>query len=427
MITSRHFVIALASLALTACHEASEPMAARALGVVLAGDASSQPDLDDAPILTIDHQVPHVSTVPANSGERIHLFVRERVRGTPNGNQPRKAVLMIHGFSFPVIPGMALNRDSYDWALWLARSGNLDVFMVDLQGSGRSPRTKMDDPCNVPTVQQASLLVPNPLSATCPASYPFQLVTARSDWDEMDAVIDYIRALRGVDKVALVGWSHGAARIGPYAAQHPDKVESLLFFAPFYNPAAPAGRPGTGPDGFGPPIDARTGLPFTLPQPGTPLTLVTRSEFMTQWNTDIKCEDQVEAGMQDFVWNTVMDEDPIGQAWGISGGVMRVRTFFLWGWNTATAGRILVPTLIIHGAHDTRVPRTFTQLYDALGGVPDDRRLLVEIDCAGHNIVWERQRKVLHHISKEWLKHGAVDGHVTGKFFVDTEGVMLRR
>jgi pimeloyl-ACP methyl ester carboxylesterase len=419
MIGRRHIAICLGILTATSCRDVSEPLPPQI------PSASYRSD-DEPNVLTIDHQVPHVSTVPANAGEPIHLFVRERVRWTSNASQPRKAVLMVHGFSFPVLPGMALDRQSYDWALWLARSADLDVFMVDLQGSGRSPRTKMNDPCNVPTTQQA-LLVPNPLSATCPASYPFQLVTARSDWDELDTVIEYIRALRGVDKVALVGWSHGAARIGPYAAQHPDKVESLLFLAPFYNPAAPAGRPGTGPDGFGPPIDARTGLPFALPQPGTPLTLVTRTEFMTQWNTDVKCEDQVEDGIQDFVWNTVIDEDPIGRAWGTSDGVLRVRTFFLWGWNTATAGRITVPTLILHGTHDTRVPATFTQLYDALGAVPDDRRLLVEVSCAGHNIAWERQRKVLHHVSKEWLRHGAVGGNATGKFLIDAQGVMLPR
>jgi len=40
-------------------------------------------DRDATPgdILTIDHRVPHDSTVPANKGDRVDLFVRERVRG----------------------------------------------------------------------------------------------------------------------------------------------------------------------------------------------------------------------------------------------------------------------------------------------------------------------------------------------------------
>src|SRR3989454_12465078 len=138
--------------------------------------------------------------------------------------------------------------------------------MLDFQGSGRSPRPKMDEPCNVPKDQQQSILIPNPLSATCDLKYPFQLINSQSDWSELNTVVDYIRSLRGVDKIALVSWSQGSFRIGPYAVQHPDKVDSLLMYAPIYNPA---GRAGTGSDGFAPPV--------TLPQPGTPMTLTMRS------------------------------------------------------------------------------------------------------------------------------------------------------
>jgi hypothetical protein len=35
---------------------------------------------------------------------------------------------------------------------------------------------------------------------------------------------------------------------------------------------------------------------------------------------------------------------------------------------------------------------------------------------------WERQRKVLHRLSKQWLKHGAIDGLTSGRFFVDRDG-----
>ncbi|HXL33324.1 MAG TPA: hypothetical protein VN953_00240 [Gemmatimonadales bacterium] len=37
-------------------------------------------------------------------------------------------------------------------------------------------------------------------------------------------------------------------------------------------------------------------------------------------------------------------------------------------------------------------------------------------------MAWEGQRRVLHHISKEWLKHGAVEGLTNGIFSIDTEG-----
>jgi len=40
---------------------------------------------------------------------------------------------------------------------------------------------------------------------------------------------------------------------------------------------------------------------------------------------------------------------------------------------------------------------------------------------------WETQRRVLHHISKEWIKHRSVSGLEQGEFFVDVEGNLCRR
>lgn len=423
----RHLAVLSIALVLSGCQESDEPgpLAAAPHSVALAAE-----DADAATVRTIDHAVPIVSKVPANAGQEVKLFVRERVRANQT---PRKAVLMVHGRSFPVLAGLALDVEGYDWSRALAEAG-FDVFLVDLQGSGRSPlpnrdilrfdpvRNEMvgvlDDPCNLPAADQA--LVPH---APCDASYPFQLTTAAADWHEIDAVVDYIRALRGVDKVVLIGSSHGAVRVGPYAVHHPEKVESLLLHVPFYDPSMPAGRTGTGPDQIDPPIDPRTGAPFVLPQPGRPmLPLVTKSAYLASWGREIGCENQVEEGMQDAGWNAIMANETVGRTWGPPDGVIRVRSFFLWGWNPAMVGKISVPTLIIAGEFDRSVPNTFNRLYDELTGV-SDRRLLVTLQCAGHNMTWERQSKVMQHISKQWLKHGTVEDHASGKFFVDTEGV----
>jgi len=94
---------------------------------------------DGAQVLTIDHFIPHISTVPANAGDLVHLFVRERVRECVResdggcDNEPRKGVLMLHGLSSPVLAAYELTTDHYDWALWLAQSGGFDVFMLDFQ------------------------------------------------------------------------------------------------------------------------------------------------------------------------------------------------------------------------------------------------------------------------------------------------------
>ena len=174
---------------------------------------------NDDKVVTIDHFVRHTSTVPANAGDVVQLFLRERLR---DDEKPGKAVLMVHGRSVPILPGMDLRHDDYSWAFRLAKAG-FDVFMLDFQGSGLSTRPKMDDPCNVNPAQR-SILTPNPLSVPCPAptaTYAAQLINIGSDWGELNTVIDYIREYRGVDKVALVSWSEGAFRVGPYAIQHP--------------------------------------------------------------------------------------------------------------------------------------------------------------------------------------------------------------
>ena len=389
---------------------------------------------DDDKVVTIDHFVPHTSTVPANAGDVVQLFVRERFRrddddGEPR--EPRKAILMVHGASVPVLPGMDLRHDDYSWAFWLAKAG-FDVFMLDFQGSGLSPRPMMGDPCNANPLQQGTL-IPNPLSASCPATYPAQLINSGSDWDELDTVVDYIRDLRSVDKVALVSWSQGAFRIGPYAIQHPDKVESALFFAPIFNPN---GRPSK----LGTRFDSPNTLPVSTPaaQFGFPMTLTTKAALMTLWDNDQseQCQGQREEGIQDVVWSSIMDNDSLGRTWGrvLSNGsvegVMRVRNPFLWGWTPTTVafdGTLggSVPVLIIYGELDTQVavsPFSVPALYNA---IPGDHKLLFKVACTGHFMVWESQRRVLHNISKQWLKHGAVEGFTTGSFFVDTEGTIL--
>jgi pimeloyl-ACP methyl ester carboxylesterase len=412
------FAMCIAFITLAGCQGPDEPSRIPTATLTGAtGGESIRAVGETGNVITIDHPVPHVSTVSANRGELVQLFVRERVRSDHDDAKPREAVLMIHGRSVPVLATGELRHDDYDWALWLARSAGVDVFMLDFQGSGRSPRPEMDDPCNVPTAQQG-ILIPNPLSAACPHSYPFTLNTSGSDLDELDTAVEYIRHLRGVDKVHLIGWSSGSFRIGPYAVQHPDKVASLFFFAPIFNTAF-----------RGPP-------PISDP---TPMTLSTRADLfagdgrLLGWDPEVKCENQREAGIEDVVWAAIMDNDELGRTWGPAPagaaagspaeGVIRVRQSVnaLRVWNAEVAARITAPTLIIRGEFDTGQGglQHVAELYDL---VQNDNKLRFTVQCSGHFMQWEKQRKVLHQISKEWLKHGRVGGFDKGEFFVDTEG-----
>ena len=168
-----------------------------------------------------DLMVPHNSTVPANVNEPVQLIVRER-DGTPPGAPPdrRRAVLMLHGRSVPALAGFDLDYRQYNWAADLAQKG-FDVFVMDLQGSGRSPRPKMDDPCNANPALQG-VLIPNPLSAPCSASYQFQLNNSKSDWEGEQAH----DPLRGADSDAHEQPSH-LIRL-PDEHRHQKRLQKLL-------------------------------------------------------------------------------------------------------------------------------------------------------------------------------------------------------
>jgi pimeloyl-ACP methyl ester carboxylesterase len=385
-----------------ACQDASEPTTIRTASASAQRNATPN-------VVTIDHGVPHISTVAANAGDLVKLFVRERVRSDVV-DRPREAVLMIHGRSVPILAAAELRHEDYDWALWLARSAGVDVFMLDFQGSGRSPRPKMDDPCNVPTAQQG-ILIPNPLAAPCPHSYSFTLNTSDTDMDEMDSVIDYIRNLRGVDKVHLAGWSAGAFRVGPYTARHPDKVASVFLFSPIFNAAF-----------RGPP-------PIADP---TPMTLTTRADAfagdgrLLGWDVEQKCEGQRAPGIKDVVWAAIMENDELGRTWGPPEGVMRVRQSVNkpFVWNAAVAAQITVPTLIMRGEFDTG-QGGLQQVAELYALIQNDNKLRFTVQCAGHYIQWESQRHVLHQVSKEWFKHGRAYGMAQGEFVIDKDGNLV--
>src|SRR5262249_8149862 len=156
---------------------------------------------------------------------------------------------------------------------------------------GLSPRPKMDDPCKTSPAEQALYLIPNPLSEPCSPGYPFRLTTIQSDWDEIDTVVDYLRRLRHVDQVSLIGWVRGGPRAGGYAARHPEKVEKLLLYAPGYNRLAPSDPPAV------------------LPEPGVPMTVLGSAAFHNAWDTEVMCENQFTPAIRDVITSAMLEFD----------------------------------------------------------------------------------------------------------------------
>ncbi|MFF9018517.1 alpha/beta fold hydrolase [Streptomyces sp. NPDC014870] len=367
------------------------------------------------PVISKDHAVPHKSTVPANKDEMVNLFVREKRDNSPEHGPDRKAVLMLHGRSVPVLAGFDLRHASYSWADALAKAGH-DVFMMDLQGSGRSPRPWMHDPRNANPTDQG-LLKPRPPGFTPgPVTNPSPLNNSDSDRDELHTVVEWIRKERGVDKVAFIGWSAAAFTMGPYAVMNPAKVESLFLLAPIFPP------------------DATSTPPTTVPQP-FPMFLNTRWGVESGWNKELRTAEQRAPGMVEKVWAAIMENDAVGRDWGPPEGISRYRNFVRWGWNRTTAAKdgVLggsVPIMIVYGDADATVNTSppnpnkelnfsVPALYDAVAG---SRKLMVRLASAGHSLVWEAQHKNVHKLSKHWLKHLKVDGKTQGVFDMAVNG-----
>jgi pimeloyl-ACP methyl ester carboxylesterase len=361
---------------------------------VLLGQAGGPVRADDGQmLLTIDHYVGVVSKVPAIAGQRAQIYVRERVRAGVALRGPVAAdrvVLFVHGAGTPAEVAFDPSVGDHSWMAYLAKAG-FDVFSMDTTGYGRSTRpAPMNDPCNLTAEQQAQF-IPALIPAPCKPTYPGQLTSLGSDWHDIDAVVDHIRALRRVEKVSLISWSLGGPRAGGYAAQHPAKVHKLVLFAPAYNREAPANPP-------------------ALPNPGTVFNTQSRAEFIANWDRQVGCANQYEPAVRDAVWADMIASDPVGATWGP--GVRRAPSTTTWGWNQAAISSTKIPTMIIAGALDKQVtPDRVKLAYDDHGATD---KVLVDLACSSHNAMWEKNHLLMFAASLEWLTKSAVGDQKSG-------------
>jgi pimeloyl-ACP methyl ester carboxylesterase len=358
-----------------------------ALGRLAFGDDSER-------LLTIDHYIRVKSTVPALAGQDVPIYVRERVQaGTAlrSAPGPDRVAIFVHGAGTPAEVAFDVPQPDYSWMAYLARAG-FDVFAMDTTGYGRSSRpAAMNDPCNLARDRQAAF-IPSLISAACAPSYGHAMTTIASDWNDIGAVVDYVRALRRVDKVSLLAWSLGGPRAGGYAAQHPEKVQKLVLLAPAYNRAAPAAAPAKN------------------PPEGTAMNTQSREEFTTNWDRQVGCAGQYEPAVADAVWSEMLASDPVGATWGP--GVRRAPQTATWGWNQAMVGKVQAPTLMVAGQHDKQVaPDRVRELFTDVAAA---QKLLVDLACSSHNAMWEKNRLLLFRASLEWLTQGSVNGAKEG-------------
>ena len=72
-------------------------------------------------VVTIERFVPHTSTVPANAGARVGIYLREKAtaaaaaRFALGGSPAGRVVLFVHGGSVSSIPDYDLDYKDYSW------------------------------------------------------------------------------------------------------------------------------------------------------------------------------------------------------------------------------------------------------------------------------------------------------------------------
>lgn len=349
-----------------------------ACAVLAAGCASP---LLQGGLQTTEHRVATTSTAPSTQGQQVQLYVREVM---PSGARQLPAVLFVHGAGTPSEVSFDSRMEDYSWLRQVARGG-FNVFSVSLTGYGGSTRpAAMADPCNILKAQQAAYV-----AAPCSPSLRGPLTTMTSDWNDLDAVVDHVRRLRGVDRVSLVAWSQGGPRVTGYAALHPQKVERIVVLAPAYTRDGPRQQPATLP-------------PFVEGM----MSVQARKDFLANWERQVGCPAQFERAAAETLFDEMLASDPVGATWGT--GVRRAPIVPTWGFNKEAVGAVKTPHLMIAGEHDKQiVPQRVREFYEDLGS---PSKVLLDLACSSHNAMWEKNRALLYKATIEWLRDGKVNG-----------------
>jgi pimeloyl-ACP methyl ester carboxylesterase len=284
---------------------------------------------------------------------QVTLRVREVVLAGRERTAARdgKVLLLIQGFSVPGHVAFDTDYENCSLMRHFARLG-WDTFTVDFEGFGASTR---------------------PLVMDDPAAFPDAKAPIRVDvtLHNVERVVDFIRALRGVEQVHLLGWSQGAVLEAPrYAIRHPDKVASLILKGGAYeNPLSEEER-----DEIVAQLETEKVL-HSVP-------------LLDRWAGLGTEEDMVVRGCFEAYLPPFLASDPKS---GELGGVLRVPAGRSIDVRLAAphfdAGKITVPTMVIRGEADTWATHEDNQ--QLLGDLASDIKEYVEIPGGGHFLHFE--------------------------------------
>lgn len=327
---------------------------------------------ENAGLTTTDYFLSHESKEPfyreQNLDPHVVLHVREVVEaGTERtAGKDNKVLLFLHGGTFPGTVAFDLDYENVSMMRHFASLG-WDTFALDLEGYGQSTR---------PAIMDA------------PEQYPDSKAPIGLDvtLDNVGRTVDFIRDLRGANKVHLLGWSSGAMAEAPlYAIQQPDKVAKLILYATNYLGKGKSAEERQQQDAKREAEKNRYGTPTDLQRW---VKLGTKEEYLIP-------------GAFEAYGQAHLASDPKSAELG---GRVRAPWGRFIGWPEPhfDAGSIKVPTLVIRGESDTLASRDDNQqLLDDLGGTV---KKYVEIEQAGHMIQFEKNNTALYRSIAEFLE-----------------------
>lgn len=262
----------------------------------------------------------------------VKLFLREKMAAGNSTFTDDNIVLLLHGATSPSTCDFDLAYKDYSWGDWFVKHGYV-VYMGDYRNYGGSTReAAMDEPA----------INHQPLSRSYLALR------------DVGAMVDWIKAKRGVKQVTLIGWSWGAMMAGYYASLHSENVHKLVLYAPLYsfNDHTNLG-PGSALQNKRKPLEFNFALGA--------YRLVPEAANTARWNGEIPLDnkDQYrEPALPAQFWNACLATDPTSSArtpasLRAPNGVLEDSFYQATGRPLWNAANIYAPTLVIAGQYDT--------------------------------------------------------------------------
>lgn len=306
----------------------------------------------------------------------IKLYVRNKHAQGMKHFAPENMLLFVHGATYPSETAFDLKLNGMSWMDYIAGHG-YDVYLVDVRGYGKSTRPpEMDKPPedNAPIVRTSTAVA------------------------DVGAAVDFILKRRGVSKVNLMGWSWGTSIMGSYTAQHNDKVNRLVLYAPMWIASTPS-------------------LINTGGKLGA-YRSVNRDAARTRWLTGVpedKKADLIPAGWFDAWADAGFASDPVGASQtppvvrAPNGVVQDGLEYWRAGKAQYDPAEIRVPTFLVHAEWDADLPSYMLYDYFArLTHAPYKR--YVQIGEGTHMIIMEKNRMQLFQAVQQFLDERLVPG-----------------